>query len=320
MKNEDCAPLSNIEPSIYIIIPIHNRKSLSLRCISRLKACNLSARYKIVVIDDGSTDGSKEAIAELHPEVHLLTGNGSLWWTGAIKTGMEYAYLQGCQAIIWLNDDCLIQHNTLSALIEFIEHNPRSVVGGLGLESDSLSTISFGGKRRKWLKYKLISDIEEGIISCDLLSGNLVCIPAEVISDIGYPDPQKCPHYGGDSLFLIRARKAGYSIFLDTRKPAINITGEGRSKMNSGAWLTGESSVIDIFKLIFMHQSVISWRIWWFLFIEEYSLFGVLPFLLKMLQTISMLCIIAILRLLPQSLRIKISITKRRLSKALTSV
>ena len=78
--------------NVYIIIPVHNRKEITLKCLDTLKQNGDLDKYYVIVIDDGSTDGTSEAIQSLYPDVIILTGDGNLWWTGAIKKGMEYAY------------------------------------------------------------------------------------------------------------------------------------------------------------------------------------------------------------------------------------
>ncbi|MFP3345185.1 glycosyltransferase, partial [Halomonas sp. SIMBA_159] len=85
------------------IIPVHNRKNITLKCLETLKQCGDLDRYYTIVVDDGSTDGTSEAITNLYPEVTILTGDGNLWWTGAIRKGMEYAYERGAEYFIWLN-------------------------------------------------------------------------------------------------------------------------------------------------------------------------------------------------------------------------
>ena len=301
------------KPSVYIIVPIHNRKEVTLKCMNSLEQCNLGKQYRIVVVDDGCTDGSKDLIVKRFPKVIILQGNGSLWWTGAIKMGMQYAYTCGCKIIIWLNDDCLVRKATLEKMVDFIECNPFTILGGVGYESTPPYVLSFGGKRRRFMKYEMISQNKKGIFPCDLLSGNLVCMSAKVVEDIGYPDPEKCPHYGGDSLFLTQAKKAGYSMFLDTREPAQNIALTNTSDMNSAQWLLGDKPVREIFGLIFVDQSIISWKVWWFLFTENYGTLGVLKFLFKMMQITSILIVISLLRPLPLSVRKTISRTKREL-------
>jgi len=70
--------------NIYIIIPVHNRKSLTLACLKNLKTNGDLQKYQVIVVDDGSSDRTAEEVAENYPEVTILKGDGNLWWTGAI--------------------------------------------------------------------------------------------------------------------------------------------------------------------------------------------------------------------------------------------
>ena len=267
----------------------------------------------MVVVDDGSTDGTSEAIKNKYPSVILLHGNGTLWWTGAIKLGMEYAIEHNADFVVWLNDDCLIGNKTLEGLVDFARCDSKRIVGGMGYELSAPTEIAFGGKKRKAFGYEIIKPSQEEIYPCDLLSGNLVCFSTKVVEDIGYPDADGCPHYGGDSHFLIRARKAGYSIFLDARHAAQNVTTKSTSIMNSNQWLLGGTSAKELFKLIFIPQSILSWRVWWFLYTEDYGLIGIVLLLVKLSKTIATLLCISVLRILPIAVRQKLSLAKRKL-------
>ena len=48
--------------NVYIIIPVHNRKAITLQCLNTLKNNGDLGQYHVVVVDDGSTDGTAEAI------------------------------------------------------------------------------------------------------------------------------------------------------------------------------------------------------------------------------------------------------------------
>ncbi|HIJ83785.1 MAG TPA: glycosyltransferase family 2 protein, partial [Magnetococcales bacterium] len=78
---------------VAILIPIHNGLSYTQKTLSWLEQSLKLAKShpniiaEVIVIDDGSTDGSGEFIRKQHPHIHLLEGPGNLWWSGAINMG-----------------------------------------------------------------------------------------------------------------------------------------------------------------------------------------------------------------------------------------
>jgi len=305
--------LNQKEP-VYIIIPVHNRKNIALQCLETLKQCGDLERYYTVVVDDGSTDGTSEAITNLYPEVTILTGDGNLWWTGAIKTGMMYAYDQGAEYFIWLNDDCMVTNGTLPHLVQFCGDHQKTIIGCQGYLNLDHKEIAFGGKLKTINGYQFKKFPETETNPCDLLSGNIVCFSKQVILEIGYPDFSSTPHYGGDSLYLIRARNAGFKIFVDTHYLVFDIG--SKSELFPKRWLFQEGSPLRIFKMVFNHQSFLSWKIWLKLETEDYQVLGFFTFSYKyIIKVLIPILIITMLRFLPYSLRKRISTVKRRLKK-----
>lgn len=304
--------------SVYIIIPVHNRKNITLKCLETLKQCGDLNRYYTVVVDDGSTDGTSEAITNLYPEVTILTGDGNLWWTGAIRKGMEYAYEQGAEYLIWLNDDCIVSNGTLFYLVQVCINNKKAIIGCQGYFSLDNQEIAFGGKLRTINGYQFRKFPETETNPCDLLSGNIVCFSKQVILEIGYPDFSATPHYGGDSLYLIRARNAGFKIFVDTHYLVFDIG--SKSQLFPNRWLFQEGSPLHILKMVFNHQSYLNWKIWLKLETEDYQLLGLLTFSYKyFLKILIPVIIITLLRFLPYSFRKKISMLKRKLANQLSN-
>jgi len=197
--------------AVYIIIPVHNRKATTLHCLQHLQQQGDLERYQVVVVDDGSTDGTAEAIRQHYPQVHLLQGDGNLWWAGATKLGMEYAYEQGAEYLVWLNDDTLPERRTLAKLLSFCAAHPQAIVASQCYWDD---VFTYGGQIRRRLQqiphYASPGDINP----CDALDGNLVCIPRAVVDDIGYPLSQQIPHYGSDNMYTWLAKQAGYELCL----------------------------------------------------------------------------------------------------------
>jgi hypothetical protein len=232
--------------------------------------------------------------------VEILTGDGNLWWTGAIALGMQYAYERGAAYFIWLNDDCQLSQAAIDRLVDFTREHHGTIVGCQGVESENLEAIAFGGKAKTWKGYRFMNPPENTVLPCDLLSGNLVCLPRSVVNRIGYPNTKITPHYGGDSLYLILAKKAGFQLYVDTRNIIESVPGE--SKLYPKQWLLGEGKPLDLLNLVFVPQSGLSWRVWLKLNWEAYSIWGLIMFLKKYASILCITC----LRFLPLDLRYKL--------------
>lgn len=288
--------MSSSEKNIYLIIPVHNRKEITLGCLDNLERVGVLKKYSVVVVDDGSTDGTGEEITTKFPSILLLKGTGNLWWTGAIKLGMEYAYQRAASHIFWLNDDCCLTVDVFESIAQYCNEH-TAIVGAQGYKVDSPQEITFGGKVKTWKGFRLIKNLNNQIASCDLLSGNLVCIPRQVITSIGYPDPVIAPHYGGDSLYLIRAKKAGFDLFIDARNTIYDMGAQG-SRLYPTNWLA-EGEALHLIRLALTPQSGLSWRIWLKLNWEVYGCWGLVMFAKKYLSIV----LLTLIRLLPLSCR-----------------
>ena len=74
---------------IYALMTIYNRKKLTLDCLRCVSNQNYT-NFEIVVVDDGSIDGSVEAIKENFPKVTVIKTTGNLWWTASMNKGVKY--------------------------------------------------------------------------------------------------------------------------------------------------------------------------------------------------------------------------------------
>src|SRR5918997_5629533 len=95
-----------MEPKIYVIVPVFNRRSYTERFLYCMREQTFT-NFEVIVVDDGSTDGTSEIITEHFKEVSLLRGDGTLWWTGAINVGIRHALTRASDsdAVLVINDD-----------------------------------------------------------------------------------------------------------------------------------------------------------------------------------------------------------------------
>jgi GT2 family glycosyltransferase len=240
--------------NIYVIIPVHNRKAVTLKCLETLKTNGDLERYHILVVDDSSTDGTSEAIKSIYPEVIILVGDGNLWWTGAIKMGMEYAYKQNAEYFIWLNDDCYPTKGAIDLLINTCRFSLKTIVGAQSFDSKT-GNPSYGGIKVIKNKILPINALEKCLISCDGLNGNLVCFPISVIDDVGYPLSDILPQYHGDSSYTKLAKNLGYILFINGK--AISFCDNKHLRVS---WLNPEKSMLEYWQDYFKVGSPSYWK------------------------------------------------------------
>lgn len=209
--------------TVAAVIPVRNRLEFTCKILTSLAAqlkkqkLNRSLDTRIIVVDDGSTDGTIELVEKQFPEIDLIKGDGSLWWTGAISEGMKYA-LENLNAdyILWLNDDIYLPDNFIDLLAQKIHSNSRfeGVIGGIVLAQDYPNWIAFGGVKSGY-PIRSLEDFDNQMeMSVDTLNGNLVLMSANISRKIGLPDAKRFSHYGGDYEYFVRAKSAGFPIFL----------------------------------------------------------------------------------------------------------
>ncbi len=210
-----------------IAIPVRNRKDLTTAILQQLteqinqqvasQVLQLTDAH-IVVVDDASSDGTPELVAQQFPQVHLLHGDGDLWWTGAIAQAMTYiASTLKTDYIIWLNDDIVLADNFIGQLIQYCQQpNAKVLTGGIICGQNHPSWIVFGGV----IAGQLINDtaqFTQPTIDVDTLNGNITVLPTRIIADIGLPDTQRFRHYGGDFEYICRAKENGYTAQLSSQ-------------------------------------------------------------------------------------------------------
>lgn len=201
---------------ISIIVTVHNRKACVQNILNQINeqvSTSNSEKIFTILVDDGSTDGTKELIKNNFPPVHLLEGDGFLWWTGGIVKGTEYAIkILDVDFVVWLNDDVFLADNFIENLLNLCANSKyeEMIVGGIVRDKTYPNWIVYSGIRKGKHIHHINCFSSEQELEVSNLNGNIVVVPRLVIDKIGLPDAIKFPQIGADFEYIKRANKFGF--------------------------------------------------------------------------------------------------------------
>lgn len=186
---------------------VHNRREKTLRCLSLLSAQEAFGPAGLVVFltDDGSTDGTAEAVLERFPQVQVIPGDGSLFWCRGMIEAWKEADKGGFDAFLWLNDDTFLFPDALRQMLETVSRHPGCIIVGSTCSTED-GRFTYGGRRGKKM------DHVEGEVRLDTFDGNVVLVPASVRERIGMLDG-RFSHAMGDTEYGLRATSQGVGIW-----------------------------------------------------------------------------------------------------------
>lgn len=206
--------------NLSIIIACHNRKELTLRCIesARIAAANAGASISFTLFDDGSTDGTAEAVSSLADAPRILRGDGSAFWASSMAQA-EAAVLadsneSSVEHIVWLNDDVSLDVDAFRALAETILSFPGSVIVGATRDAET-GEVTYAGMRRSGLhplRFEVVTPT--GLAQrVQAFNGNLVVVPFAIAKELGGIDGG-FSHALADIDYGLRCGRAGIPVIL----------------------------------------------------------------------------------------------------------
>lgn len=213
MNLQESGRKEHADPRIAVVVPVYNRRDLTVSFLQSFERVTYR-NFEIIIVDDGSTDGTAETIAREFPRVRLLRESGDLWWAKATNIGVRDALSRGAEFILTINDDVSVDPHLLDALVQTAQAHPKTLVGSFVYEFKNPQKLWFAGGKVHWLRGNLVhrSTPRDGTLAW--LTGMGTLIPAATFQDIGFYDEEHFPQYTADADFSLRAKKHGWSLAL----------------------------------------------------------------------------------------------------------
>ena len=223
-----------------ILMTCHNRVAGATQCIGKLKAQKIEkVQLNIFLVDDGSTDGTADAIRQQFPDTTILTGDGNLYWCGGTRLAFSRAMQDDFDFYLWLNDDTFLYPDALQRLLatyyEVAKETGNALIVVGSTRDSETGSFTYGGWRHRngmlgsnsWEK---IPPETNRPIFCDTINGNCVLIPRDVVRRIGNLD-MVFTHGIGDLDYGLRAKRKGCQIVISP-----GYAGECKANDGSGLW------------------------------------------------------------------------------------
>lgn len=237
--------------TIAVLMTCHNRREKTLRCLESL--CEALKEHSphplslhVFLTDDGCTDDTAEAVLSIthhpSPTIHILQGDGSLYWAGGMRLAWREAMKEGpWDYYLLLNDDTVLYPNALATLFAAEdycrEHFGREgIVSGMVCDPSDPTHITYGGEvfvsrltgRRRMIRpgsavvppasgnaVVLARPSNEPQL-CDWTHANILLVPHQVVEDHGILYEGYC-HGQADLDYGYRARRKGIPVVVTPR-------------------------------------------------------------------------------------------------------
>lgn len=208
---------------IIALTTCHNRRDVTLRSVSDLVNQKLAANVSlyIVVVNDGSTDGTAEALQRYHPNVEVVPGSGNLYWAGGMRHGWNQSLqYKNFDALIVFNDDIILYPDAIERMLKLHTQLKREgvtahAVAGPFIDSNT-GRQTYGGLIRKkglWPSLNFHTPhVAAKPVRCDTLNMNMALLSADSISRIGFLD-KNYTHGAADIDFGLRLTSAGGEVW-----------------------------------------------------------------------------------------------------------
>lgn len=222
--------------TLHILLPVHNRCCTTAAFVDCLERQTFMD-YHLVLIDDGSSDGTSDMVRSRVERLTVLEGDGNLWWAGALQKAYDWLRARpdthGDMMLI-MNDDTSFQPDFLARGAELLRSRPDTLLLAYCF-SQQTGELLDSGTHVNWMRLIFENASAAERISCLSTRGLFLRVSDFIM--IGGFYPRLLPHYGSDYEFTIRARRKGYFLSADpTLKLWVDTTTTGYHETVSGSF------------------------------------------------------------------------------------
>ena len=210
---------------IAIAVAVHQRRATTVAWLRSLLATDHDGLdLHLVLVDDGSTDGTADAVREVWPSAEIITADGHQFYARGTNLAIERALTGRPDFVLLANDDTVVDRNALRYLVACARTHPRSVVGPVLVHDDEPDRVfqtyprwqtRYGGWRHR--QHLRASSLPDQPLEVEVIVGNCILAPAEAIAEGGLLDDRGVHNWVGDAEWTPRLARAGWRLLIEPR-------------------------------------------------------------------------------------------------------
>lgn len=207
---------------VFIIIVNFNGLKDTSECINSLLKL-VYDKFQILVIDNNSEDNSEEELSSNFPKIKVIQTGNNFGYAKGNNIGISYALEHGAEYLWLLNNDVIVDKDSLGSLIDrYAQSDNAAIVGSKILNYYNHEMIDYAGgifNMKNGMTYHINRNeidkkiCEEKLINTEFITGCSMFLSKEIFNIIGFMD-ENYFLYCEDVDWSIRARLKGYDLFV----------------------------------------------------------------------------------------------------------
>ena len=213
-----------LEPvRIAIAVAVHNRRDVTLAWLASVAAADRRGLdVHLVLADDGSTDGTADAVLDAWPSAEVLRTDGHQFYARGTNLAIARALAGRPDFVLVSNDDTVLEPDSLQRLVACARAHPRSIVGPVLVHDDDPGRVfqtyprwhtRYGGWRHR--QHLRTDALPREPLEVEVIVGNCILVPAAAIAEGGLLDDRGIHNWVGDAEWTPRLARAGWQLLVE---------------------------------------------------------------------------------------------------------
>lgn len=247
--------MANRLPKVISIVLTWNSADFIEECLLSLQ--NSSFKTEILVIDNDSSDNTRELIAKKFPGIELINSGANLGYAGGNNLGIKHVLPKKPDYIFILNPDAQVETSSIERMVDRMETNQRLAAVSPMIYYHNTKKILFAGSYINWRTGEAphigLDELDSGqydnVTATERVNGCAMLLRTETLKSVGLMDERYFLYY--EELDLsVRMKAAGFEMGIVPKAKVWHL-----KSLSTGGYFSPLSQYYQTRnRLLFMHK------------------------------------------------------------------